>query len=77
MGNILTIVDSLSGPQTQTFQYDELDRVTNSAVTGGTEGLYTEAYSFETGTGNLKSKNGATYTYDATRKHAVTQVSNQ
>ncbi|MBV6396390.1 MAG: hypothetical protein HFACDABA_01988 [Anaerolineales bacterium] len=76
VGNILTITDSLSGPQTQTFQYDELDRVTNSAVTGGTEGLYTEAYSFETGTGNLKSKNGATYTYDATRKHAVTSLSN-
>jgi hypothetical protein len=70
VGNINTIVDSLMG-QTQTFIYDELDRLVSSAVTGGSNGLYTEGYGYESGTGNLKTKNGATYTYDTTHKHAV------
>jgi YD repeat-containing protein len=74
VGNIPTIVDSLSGPQTQTFTYDELDRLVSSTVTGGSDGLYAEGYSFESGTGNLKSKNGSTYTYDSTHKHAVASV---
>jgi RHS repeat-associated protein len=75
VGNINTIADALLGPQTQTFYYDALDRVTNSAVTGGTDGLYSEGYTFETGTGNLKTKNGgATYNYDTTHKHAVASV---
>jgi hypothetical protein len=74
VGNILTITDSLSGPQTQTFTYDELDRLVNSTVTGGSNGIYAEGYSFESGTGNLKTKNGATYTYDTTHKHAVASV---
>jgi len=64
-------VDSLSGPQTQTFTYDNLDRLTNSAVTGGSNGLYTEGYTYDGTTGNLASKNGVTYTYNATHKHAV------
>jgi RHS repeat-associated protein len=48
--------------------------VFNSIVTGGTDGLYTEGYTFETGTGNLKTKNGATYNYDTTHQHAVASV---
>ena len=76
VGNIETIVDSLSGPQTQTFQYDALDRLTNSSVTGGTNGLYTEGYTYNGTTGNLASKNSATYTYSATHKHAATSLSN-
>jgi YD repeat-containing protein len=63
---IQTITDSLSGPQTQTFTYDELDRLVSSAVTGGSNGIYAEGYTFESGTGNLKTKNGQTYTYDCT-----------
>ena len=53
VGNINTITDSQAGPQTQTlrqaqgiaFTYDELDRLTNANVTGGTNGLYSEGYS--------------------------------
>jgi YD repeat-containing protein len=74
VGNIQTITDSLSGPQTQTFQYDELDRLVSSAVTGGSNGIYAEGYGYEPGTGNLKTKNGQTYTYDTTHKHAVASV---
>ncbi|HPP62404.1 MAG TPA: RHS repeat-associated core domain-containing protein [Anaerolineales bacterium] len=80
VSNIETIVDSLSGTQTQTFTYDALDRLTNSSVTGGTDGLYTEGYTYEDpnnpNTGNLFSKNGVTYTYSTTHKHAVTSLSN-
>ncbi len=77
VGNIETIVDSLSGPQTQTFTYDALDRLTNSSVTGGTNGLYTEGYTYNASTGNLASKNSVNYTaYSATHKHAATTLSN-
>ncbi len=77
VGNIETIVDSLSGPQTQTFTYDALDRLTNSSVTGGTDGLYTEGYTYNASTGNLASKNSVNYTaYDANHKHAATSLSN-
>ncbi|MCZ2290060.1 MAG: hypothetical protein LC138_14600, partial [Anaerolineales bacterium] len=80
VSNIETIVDSLSGPQTQAFTYDALDRLTNSSVTGGSNGLYTEGYTYEDpnnpNTGNLFSKNGVTYTYSTTHKHAVTSLSN-
>ena len=83
VGNIATIVESNGGTppvlQTQTFQYDELDRLINSNVTGGTNGLYSEGYTYETSTGNLKTKGGGTpntYTYDTTHKHAVASLSN-
>jgi RHS repeat-associated protein len=78
VGNILAIVGSVNQApqQKQTFTYDELDRITNSSVSGGTTGRYTEGYSFETGTGNLKTKNSSSYAYDATHKHAVASLSN-
>ena len=76
VGNIETITDSLLGPQTQAFQYDELDRLTNSNVTGGTNGLYNEGYGYDSSTGNLASKAGVTYTYNTTHKHAVASLSN-
>ena len=77
MGNINTIVDSLAGPQTQSFTYDELDRLLSSDVTGGSNGLYSESYSYDGTTGNLASKGGVNYTaYDANHKHAVTTLSN-
>ena len=83
VGNINTIADSNGATppvaQTQTFAYDELDRLLSSNVTGGTNGIYAEGYTYETSTGNLKTKgNGTpnTYTYDTTHKHAVASLSN-
>ena len=78
VGNINTIVETpqQGDPQTQSFTYDELDRLLSSAVTGGTDGLYSEGYEYESGTGNLWKKNGATYTYDAAHKHAVSSLDN-
>jgi YD repeat-containing protein len=77
VGNIQTITDSLLGPQTQAFQYDALDRLTSSNVTGGSNGLYSETYSYDPATGNLASKGGVNYTaYDTNHKHAVTNLSN-
>ncbi|HMN00461.1 MAG TPA: RHS repeat-associated core domain-containing protein [Anaerolineales bacterium] len=76
VGNIMTINDSLSGPQTQNFTYDALDRLVSANATGGTNGLYDEAYSYNSTTGNLASKAGVNYTYSTTHKHAVAGLSN-
>jgi RHS repeat-associated protein len=76
VGNILTITDSLLGPQTQTFTYDELDRLINSDVSGGTDGRYTEAYTYDPASGNLSGKAGLTYTYASGHAHAVSSLSN-
>jgi RHS repeat-associated protein len=76
-GNVLTIVDGNMGPQTQTFTYDELNRIKSTSVTGGTNGLYSESYDYDSTSGNLSLKNGLTYTYaDAAHKHAATSLSN-
>ncbi|WKZ50315.1 MAG: RHS repeat-associated core domain-containing protein [Anaerolineales bacterium] len=76
VGNIMMINDSLSGPQTQNFAYDALDRLISANATGGTNGLYDEAYSYNSTTGNLASKAGVNYTYSTTHKHAVAGLSN-
>jgi len=76
VGNINTIVNSQAGPQTQTFTYDNLDRLLSSNATGGTVGLYSEGYAYNATTGNIASKGGVGYTYSTTHKHAVTNLSN-
>jgi hypothetical protein len=60
-----TIQDYKNGnPQTQTFQYDDLDRLTNAVAAGGTQGDYpSEPYTYAPATGNLAGKGGASYTY--------------
>jgi RHS repeat-associated protein len=74
--NVQTIVDSLAGPQTQSFGYDSLNRLTSAAVTGGTDGLYNESYQYDTNTGNLSLKGTVSYTYDTSHPHAVALLSN-
>jgi hypothetical protein len=91
VGNINTITDyvkkdSSNNPQKQCFQYDALDRLTQSTASyqeanqGCTsqegDGNYSEGYAYESGTGNLASKNSVNYTYSATHKHAVASLSN-
>ncbi len=75
VGNILNIYDyKVGSPQTLTFGYDDLDRLLTASATGGTEGTYSETYSYDPNTGNLASKTGmGNYTYgDSNHAHAVT-----
>lgn len=74
--NVATILDNVAGPQTQTFGYDSLNRLTSAVVTGGTDGLYNESYSYDANTGNLSAKAGVTYTYDPNHPHGVQSLTN-
>jgi RHS repeat-associated protein len=79
-GNILSIQDhKLGSPQTQTFTYDALDRLTTGLADGGifASSNYNETYGYGASTGNLQSKAGVTYFYsDTLHAHAVTGLSN-
>ncbi|MBI5351758.1 MAG: hypothetical protein HZB50_03885 [Chloroflexi bacterium] len=85
-GNALTILDSLAAgvPQTQIFTYDALNRITSASAVGGTNGQYSESYSYDPVSGNLALKSDLTYpssdvayTYgDLAHVHAVTSLSN-
>jgi YD repeat-containing protein len=77
-GNVLTIQDyKVGSPQTQTFTYDALDRLTSGVASGGTGGTYPiQNYSYNSTTGNLDIKGSVNYTYgDANHDHAVTNLS--
>jgi YD repeat-containing protein len=75
VGNISSIADSLAGPQTQSFTYDALDRLTSGAATGGSNGLYSETYGYDATTGNLTSKGGVTLSYaNPSHAHAVSSA---
>jgi RHS repeat-associated protein len=74
VGNIQTIVDPLAN-ETQTFTYDNLDRLTNANVTNG-PAPYSESYGYDPATGSISNKSGVTYTYDVNHKHAVASLSN-
>jgi len=75
--NVETIIDNQAGPQTQTFGYDSLNRLTSAAVTGGSNGLYNESYEYDANSGNLWKKAGITYSYnDPAHAHAVTNLTN-
>jgi RHS repeat-associated protein len=67
VGNIKTIDDSQMGsPQTQTFAYDEVNRLTTGQASGGTGGTYSqETYTYNPSTGNLDAKAGTSLTYNA------------
>jgi hypothetical protein len=77
---VLTIKDWLdktgNNPQTQTFTYDALDRLTSAKAEYGTNGIYSlQNYTYNATTGNLESKAGVNYTYDPAHKHAVAAIS--
>ncbi len=75
VGNVTTIEDWRAGsPQTQAYTYDALDRLISSNVTGGSGGLYGEAYAYDPATGNLASKGGVNYGYLGGKPHAVTHL---
>lgn len=74
IGNIKSIADMLNN-QTQTFNYDSLDRLTQAYTTGSTDGAYSENYSYDPVSGNLKTRAGSTLYYDdVNHKHAVTSM---
>ena len=46
-------------PQTQTFTYAELDRLTSAKAENGTNGIYAlQNYTYSSSTGNLESRAG-------------------
>jgi hypothetical protein len=64
ISDIWDILDNVVGnPQTQSFQYDTLDRLTSAGAANGTQGNYSEGYSYDATTGNLAVKNSSTYNY--------------
>jgi RHS repeat-associated protein len=67
-GNLSTRLDVLSS-ETETFNYDFIDRLT------GVSGPYTELFTYDE-TGNMTSMDGDTYTYgeDGAGPHAVTSI---
>jgi RHS repeat-associated protein len=84
VGNVLNIQDYIMGsPQTQSFGYDSLNRLTSAGASGGNDGIYgPESYSYDPTTGNLAIKAGVSYSYLAqnsncpdgalSKAHAVT-----
>lgn len=73
VGNVVQIDDWNTGfPQTQSFGYDALYRLTSAAASGGSYGNYAaETYGYNAG-GNLTSKAGRTLSYtDTLHVHAV------
>ena len=77
-GNILSIADAKNSAQVQTFQYDDLDRLTSGGTSLTGEGQFApQSYAYSPTTGNLSSKAGVGYTYgDPAHAHAVTALSN-
>jgi RHS repeat-associated protein len=75
VGNITKIVDGVK-TDTQTFGYDDLDRLTSAKATATTLGAYDEIYGYDSASGNLATKAGVTLNYnDAAHKHAVSSTS--
>ena len=78
VGNVKTIKDNkvLGGMQTQTFNYDALDRLLDATVTGGSagQGQYSESYTYYP-IGNILTKTGqGTYSYGS-KPHTMTSTS--
>jgi RHS repeat-associated protein len=64
VGNITQIRDANAGGiQTQTFSYDELDRLKTAQASGGSGGTYSQQSYLYDELGNLTSKGGALYNY--------------
>jgi RHS repeat-associated protein len=74
-GNLNSRTDNLKG-KTETFAYDNLDRLTSSTVTG--QGAIAVTYAGSgTTTGNITNKTSiGAYTYSNVKIHAVTNISN-
>lgn len=73
VGNIESITDAVAG-DTQSFDYDDLNRLTIANGTGGT-GIpgYSEVYGYNE-IGNIEAKGGLNYDYDTLQPHAVDMV---
>ena len=72
-GNIASIIDEKDGNKTYAYEYDGIHRLTYERINGVINAMYTY-----NAVGNIMSRTiGAdtyTYTYDAVKKHAVTNI---
>jgi RHS repeat-associated protein len=76
-GNINWIKDYKTGnPQTQSFGYDSLNRLTSASASGGSYGNYgPEYYKYSPTSGNLYEKAGVTQWYsDTNHVHGITHL---
>jgi len=75
VGNVEQIVDAKLG-QTQTFEYDERDRLESATATGGSGGTYSRSWQYdEVGNITYNSSLGLFYKYSGGKPHAVTHLS--
>jgi YD repeat-containing protein len=77
MGNLKWIKDYKTGsPQTQSFVYDSLNRLTSASASGGSYGNYgIEYYKYSPASGNLYEKAGVTQWYNDTNHiHGITHL---
>jgi YD repeat-containing protein len=77
VGNVLSITDyNAGGTQTQTFTYDDLDRLSSAVTSGGTGGTYAlKDYDYDT-QGRLEINGTVTNYYEDTAHiHAVSKTS--
>jgi RHS repeat-associated protein len=73
-GNITSIADLVAGtPQTQVFTYDAINRLLTTTVTGGYNGNYSEASTYDSAGKLLTNKNG-TLVYSTSQPHAATAL---
>lgn len=79
VGNLTAIYEYGSGnPRTQQFTYDDLNRLTNATISGGSggEATLTESYTYSGSTGNIASTTAmGTYIYNQYHPHAVASTS--
>ena len=76
-GNVWSITDAAAfgGSQTQSFSYDDLNRLKTAQATGGSYGTYSQRSYAYSNAGNITSFEGMTLAYnDAAHKHAITHI---
>ena len=72
LGNVSQIQDGGNGFQTQSFQYDQLNRLVSAATDNLGEGRYNQSYSYDPDTGNLQNHSDVgEYHYNVLHPHAV------
>jgi RHS repeat-associated protein len=73
-GNVLSILDAVNDPQTQSFTYDSINRLFTASAIGGISGNYNQGYEYDDQNGTLSTKGDLGFTYESTQPHALTHI---